>query len=394
MPVITLKAGREKSLIRLHPWIFSGAIDRIEGDPDAGAVVDVHTGDGVLIGRGGYSPASQITVRMWSFTPEDTIDREFLQKRISTAISFRSALPALPMAACRLINAESDGMPGLIVDRYGEFLVCQFLTCAVEAFKQEIVELLQELTGCQGIYERSDVSVRNKENLPPTAGVLAGSEPPELISITEHERQYHVDIRTGHKTGFYLDQRDNRTYLAARAEGKSVLNCFSYTGGFAIAALTGGAADVTNIDTSATVLELGRRNVELNKLPSDRVTDVEGDVFEVLRRYRDSRRSFDVIVLDPPRFAESKMRLPQASRGYKDINLLALKLLRPGGLLLTYSCSGHVAPDLFQKIVSDAALDADRVVQIIDRHAQPGDHPIALTFPEAQYLKGLVCRAQ
>ena len=387
MPVITLKAGREKSLIRLHPWIFSGAIDRIEGDPAAGAVVDVYTGDGVLIGRGGYSPASQITVRMWSFAPEDTIDREFLQQRLSTAIDFRSVLPALPLAACRLINAESDGMPGLIVDRYGEFLVCQFLACAVEAF-------MQERTGCQGIYERSDVSVRNKENLPPAAGVLAGSEPPELITITEHERHYHVDIRTGQKTGFYLDQRDNRTYLAALTEGKSVLNCFSYTGGFAIAALAGGAADVTNIDTSATVLELGRRNVALNELPGDRVTDVEGDVFEVLRRYRDSRRSFDVIVLDPPRFAKSKMRLPQASRGYKDINLLALKLLRPGGLLLTYSCSGHVAPDLFQKIVSDAALDADRLVQIIGRHAQPGDHPIALTFPEGQYLKGLVCRAQ
>jgi len=378
----------------MHPWIFSGAIGRIEGDPSAGAVVDVHTDDGVLIGRGGYSAASQIAVRMWSFAPEDTIDREFLQKRISTAIGFRSALPSLPMAACRLINAESDGMPGLIVDRYGEFIVCQFLACTVEAFKQEIVELLQELTDCQGIYERSDVSVRNKENLPLTAGVLAGSDPPELITITEHGRQYHVDIRAGHKTGFYLDQRDNRTCIAALSEGKSVLNCFSYTGGFAIAALTGGATDVTNIDTSAKVLELGRRNVELNELPSERVTDVEGDVFEVLRKYRDSRRNFDVIVLDPPRFAESKMRLPQASRGYKDINLLALKLLRPGGLLLTYSCSGHVAPDLFQKIVSDAALDANRIVQIVDRHAQPGDHPIAMTFPEGQYLKGLVCRAQ
>jgi 23S rRNA (cytosine1962-C5)-methyltransferase len=262
----------------------------------------------------------------------------------------------------------------------------------VDVRKAELVEILQEITQCAGVYERSDVKVREKEDLPLVAGNLAGDEPPEFITVDEGQRRYEVDVRRGHKTGFYLDQRVNRERLSDYSSGADVLNCFSYTGGFAVSALAGGAKSVTNIDTSGDCLAIGERNVALNGFDPAVVENIDGDVFEVLRRFRDSRRTFDIIVLDPPRFAESKARLQQACRGYKDINLLACKLLRPGGLLMTYSCSGHVAPDLFQKIVSDGALDANRFGQILERQYQPADHPVALNFPEGQYLKGLICR--
>jgi 23S rRNA (cytosine1962-C5)-methyltransferase len=392
MPALTLKPDREKSLIRLHPWVFSGAIEKVEGDPAPGAIVDVKTSDGVLIGRGGYSPTSQIIARMWSFDPDETIDGDFLRRRLQMAVDLRTANPSVPDKTCRLVNAESDGLPGLIVDRYGDFIVCQFLSCSVDVRKAELVEILQEITQCAGVYERSDVKVREKEDLPLVAGNLAGDEPPEFITVDEGQRRYEVDVRRGHKTGFYLDQRVNRERLSDYSSGADVLNCFSYTGGFAVSALAGGAKSVTNIDTSGDCLAIGERNVALNGFDPAVVENIDGDVFEVLRRFRDSRRTFDIIVLDPPRFAESKARLQQACRGYKDINLLACKLLRPGGLLMTYSCSGHVAPDLFQKIVSDGALDANRFGQILERQYQPADHPVALNFPEGQYLKGLICR--
>jgi 23S rRNA (cytosine1962-C5)-methyltransferase len=280
------------------------------------------------------------------------------------------------------------------VDRYGEFLVCQFLTVGAERWKQEIVQALADIVPVAGIFERSDADARAKEGLDSTTGLLAGSEPPETIEIHEGPSRFLVDVRAGHKTGFYLDQRDNRAVVAEYSRGAYVLNAFCYTGSFAVAALRGGAKHVVDVDSARAALELGRRNLTLNALHAKAVEDVEGDVFQVLRRFRDARRFFDLIVLDPPKFAESMGQLGKASRGYKDINLLAFKLLKPGGYLFTFSCSGVMPEDLFQKIVADAALDAGRIAQIVRRLHQAPDHPVLLSFPEAAYLKGLVCRVQ
>ena len=396
MPSVTLKAGREKSVARRHPWIFSGALQRVDGSPPSGETVDVLAADGSPVGRGAFSPQSQIAVRMWSFDPGQPVDRDFFRARLGRALAARRPLERLPATTnCfRLVNAESDSLPGLVVDRYADFLVCQFLSAGAEFWKREIVSLLTELRPVRGIYERSDVDVREKEGLTPSTGALAGDSPPDLIEVAEYGLRFLVDLKHGHKTGFYLDQRDNRALAGEQASGRAVLNCFAYTGGFAVSALRGGAATVTNIEASSAALELVRRNIELNGFDRETVENIEGDVFHVLRQYRDSRRQFDLIVLDPPKFAESRSQVDQAARGYKDINLLALKLLRPGGLLFTFSCSGLVTPDLFQKIVAGAALDSGRQAQIIQRMTQAADHPVALNFPEGAYLKGLVCQVE
>jgi 23S rRNA (cytosine1962-C5)-methyltransferase len=395
-PSLVLKPGREKSIARRHPWIFSGAVARVEGggDPQPGETVAVCAADGAPLALAAYSPHSQIAARIWSFNPADTIDPNFLRARLQAALAARGPIAnnQLPITSYRLVNAESDSLPGLIVDRYAEFLICQFLSAGAEYWKPDIVTLLADLHPYGGIYERSDVDVRAKEGLPPSTGVLAGQPPGAEVVIDEYECRFAVDVRGGHKTGFYLDQRDNRQLVGAMAQEREVLNCFAYTGGFAVWALKGGAVSVTNIEASAAALELAARNIALNDLDSSKVENVVGDVFHVLRQYRDARRQFDLIVLDPPKFAESRSQIESASRGYKDINLLAFKLLRPGGLLFTFSCSGLVTPDLFQKIVAGAALDAGRDAQIIRRLTQAPDHPVALNFPEGEYLKGLVCR--
>lgn len=393
MTVVTLKPQREKSLLRRHPWIFTGAVAQIQGSPQTGETVEVASSQGELLGRGAYSPHSQIVVRMWSFDPAEEISSTFFRTRLQRGIAGRQALAASEQfSAYRLINAESDGLPGMIVDRYDTFLVCQFLAAGADYWKQEIVSQLQALFPCTGIYERSDVDVRAKEGLPLRTGVLAGAAPPETAQIQEGALRFLVEIQQGHKTGFYLDQRENRQYLAQYVQGKDVLNCFAYTGGFGIYALKYGANSVANIDTSAAALQLLQRQIALNGLDETRSEQLEGDVFQRLRQFRDGRRQFDVIILDPPKFAESRSQLKSASRGYKDINLLAIKLLRPGGILFTFSCSGLIEPDLFQKIVADAALDANREAQILRRLSQAADHPVALNFPEGHYLKGLVCR--
>ncbi len=290
------------------------------------------------------------------------------------------------------MHAESDGLPGLHVDRYGEFLVVQILSAGIEKWRDEIVTALVDAVAPRGIYERSDADVREKEGLEPRTGPMMGEEPPELVEIVEGACRFLVDVRRGHKTGFYLDQRENRLRVGDAAPGREILNAFAYTGAFAVHALVAGAARVTNVETSGDALELASRNAERNGIDPARVEHVEGDVFKMLRRYRDEARTFDVVILDPPKFAESKAILDRAARGYKDINLLALKLLRPGGTLFTFSCSGLMPPDLFQKIVADAALDARRDAWIVRRLAQAPDHPVALTFPEAGYLKGLEVR--
>jgi 23S rRNA (cytosine1962-C5)-methyltransferase len=393
MAAVILKAGREKSLIRRHPWVFSGAIATVKGPVQSGETIDIMSSKGDLLARGAYSPHSQITVRIWSFDPHETISAEFFRARLRRALELRRLFEmAGQFTAYRLVNAESDNLPGVIVDRYGDFLVCQFLTTGAEYWKHDIVVQLAELVPHRGIYERSDVDVREKEGLSACTGILAGQVPPDRVAIQEGTLRFWVDIQHGHKTGFYLDQRDNRACLAEYSEGAEVLNCFAYTGGFGIYALKHKASRVIQVETSDRALELARNNVELNGLDMTKVEYIQDDVFQVLRRYRDSRRQFDLIILDPPKFVESRNQLKSASRGYKDINLLAMKLLRPGGILLTFSCSGLLTMELFQKIIADAALDAGRDAQIIRRLSQASDHPVALCFPEGSYLKGFVCK--
>ena len=395
MKAVVLKRGREKSLMRRHPWIFSGAIARVEGKPRRGETVDILAAEGAVLARGSYSPASQITVRVWTFDPQEDVSPEFFHGRLERAIDSRRALVADEGPhGVRLVNAESDMLPGIIVDRYADFIAVQFLTAGAEYWKGAVVEALSRLASVSGIYERSDADVREKEDLPKLAGVLAGREPPDLVEIREGPCRYLVDLKRGHKTGFYLDQRENRGMMGEFARGADVLNCFSYTGGFGIAALQAGAARVTNVDSSASALELARKNAELNGLDASSLEHVEGDAFTIMRRWRDAGRVFDLIVLDPPKFAQSQNQLMRASRGYKDINLLAFKLLVPGGTLFTFSCSGLVSAELFQKIVADAALDAGREAQIVRRLAQAGDHPTLLSFPEGAYLKGLICKVE
>jgi 23S rRNA (cytosine1962-C5)-methyltransferase len=392
MVSIVLKPGREKSLLRRHPWVFSGAIEWVEGDPRPGETVEILNSQRNFLGMGAYSPHSQIRVRVWTFQKDQPIDAGFFRSRADQAIRFRTDSLYDKESACRLINAESDSLPGLVVDKYGEFIVCQFLSTGSEFWKGEIISQLQQILSPTGIYERSDVDVRLKEGLEPATGAVWGESPPELVQIEEGPCRFLVDVRKGHKTGFYLDQRENRQALADYARGRSVLNCFAYTGGFGIWALRGGAEHVTEVESSPAALELSTRHMEINGFDSTTVDHLQGDVFQVLREFRNLNRTFDLIVLDPPKFVDSKSQMLRGTRGYKDINLLAFKLLNPGGILFTFSCSGLVAPDLFQKIVADAALDAGREAQILRTLTQAPDHPTSLNFPEGAYLKGLVCR--
>jgi len=392
-PVLHLKSGREKSLLRRHPWIFSGAVARLEGEPASGASVDVLSSDGTFLGRAAYSPSSQIRARLWTFDPSEQVDLDFFRGHILSSINARHALQLDKHTdAYRLINAESDGLPGLIVDRYGDLLVLQSLSAGLEYWKETIAGLLLEITGLKDIYERSDADVRELEGLPSSVGVLRGSLALSPISILENDLKFKVGIQTGHKTGFYLDQRANRLRVRTLAQGRDVLDCFCYTGGFTVNALAGGAKSVLSVDASAEALALCRENISLNELPATRHSVLEGDVFQLLRKFRDENRSFDLIILDPPKFAPTAALAEKAARGYKDINRLAFKLLRPSGLLVTFSCSGGVDASLFQKIVASAALDAGVQAQILEHCSQAADHPVALDFPEGAYLKGLVCR--
>jgi 23S rRNA (cytosine1962-C5)-methyltransferase len=392
MVSVILKKGREKSVLQHHPWIFSGAIERILGAPGSGETVVICAFDGRPLAVGAYSPVSQIAVRAWSFDPDAQVDDAFFHGRFKAAAAMREETVGR-VNAVRLVAAESDGLPGLIIDRYTDWLVCQFLSAGAEHWKKTIIKSLQELWPDLSIYERSDASVREKEGLPVRCGTLAGLEPPGQVELNENGMRLLVDIKGGHKTGYYLDQRDSRAAVRHWAKGRDVLNCFSYTGGFGVAALLGGARHVTHIDSSEPALAIARQNTELNGLAPETSEYLCCDVFKELRRFRDARRDFDLIVLDPPKFVESHNQLDKGARGYKDINLLAFKLLRPGGLLFTFSCSGLMPMPLFQKIVSDAALDAGRSAQVISVLHQPPDHPVALNFPESAYLKGLLCRA-
>ena len=387
---VIIKRGREKSLLRRHPWIFSGAIQLVEEEPASGSTVDLLSSEKQFLARASYSPTSQIRARVWTFENEP-VDEEFFRKRIRQAIHTRSSLFDTKNNSARLIYAESDNIPGLIVDRYAEVLVMQCLTAGAEYWKETFADILLEETGLSVIYERSDADVRELEGLENKVGLLRGTLPNPQITITENDLYFKVNLAGGHKTGFYLDQRKNRHSVRELAKDKDVLDCFCYTGCFTVNALAGGANSVLSVDSSADALELCKENIALNDLPADRQSSLDGDVFQLLRKFRDEARSFDMIILDPPKFAPTSAHAEKATRAYKDINLLAFKLLRAGGKLVTYSCSGGVDAGLFQKIVAGSALDAKVDAQIIEHLSQGADHPVSLHFPEGAYLKGLVC---
>ncbi len=395
MPNVTLKPGRDKPVRNRHPWIFSGGIESIDRSAADGEIVEVHSASGEWLARGSLNRRSQIQVRLLSWDNAEAIDEAFWRRRLQRAIDGRAALAADPSTtAYRLVHAESDGLPGLIVERYADWLVLQALTLGIERVKPLLVTLLAELCKPQGIVERSDVDVREKEGLRPVTGLLAGSVPePAVVEVIEHGHRFLVDLLGGQKTGFYLDQRENRRLAAAYCQGARVLNAFSYTGAFAVYALAAGAQHVINLDSSMESLELGERNLALNGFdPDSQAEGVAGDVFQVLRDWRTDGERFDVIILDPPKFAHTQQQVERAARAYKDINLLAMQLLHSGGTLVSFSCSGLVSADLFQKILFGASVDAKRDVQVVERLSQGSDHPVLLSFPEGEYLKGLICR--
>ena len=389
--MIVLKKGRERSLRRRHPWIFSGAVERVTGKPAAGDTVDVQDSSGKTLARAAYSPKSQIRARTWTFDPAEEVDAGFFRRRVMRAIALREALPAARHAnAFRLVHGESDGLPGLIVDRYADVLVAQFLAAGVERWREPILDALVELSGCSAVYERSDAETRKLEGLEPRVGFARGDREAKRCPIIEYGLNFRVDVEEGQKTGFFLDQRENRQRIRALSAGREVLDGFCYTGGFAINALAGGARRVMAVESSKEAIEVARENLAANPFDASQLEFVQADVFKHLRSLRDQGASFDLVVLDPPKFAPTAAQAKNAARAYKDINLLALKLLRSGGLLASFSCSGGVDAALFQSIVAGAALDAGAEAKIIERFGAAADHPVALEFPEGEYLKGLL----
>lgn len=390
---LILQEGREKSLKRLHPWIFSKAVKQIKGQPQSGDTLDVLTAQGQWLGKAAYSPDSQIRARIWTFQQDELIDQAFFTRRIQQAWQLRQSLFAeQDTNAVRIVAAESDGLPGVTIDKYDTVLVCQLLSAGADYHRQQIVQALIELFPAHSIYERSDVDVRKKEGLPLVSGWLHLPRDNGEVVIKEHGMSLLVDVVNGHKTGFYLDQRASRAAAGRYARGKTVLNCFSYTGTFGVSVLKNGASSVTNVDLSELALQTAQRNAELNQLDLSKLHNVKHDVFKLLRQYREQGKQFDLVILDPPKFADSKAQLHGACRGYKDINMVAMQIVKPGGILMTFSCSGLMDDMLFQKIVADAALDAKRGCLFIEKLNQDSDHPIASFYPEGHYLKGLVCK--
>ena len=394
-PAVVLKPGREKPVRQRHPWIFSGAIESIAPAASDGEIVDVHDAQGAFLARGYLNRRSQIQVRLLTWDAAERIDAGFWQRRVRAALAMRATLPEVQgCTALRLINAESDFLPGLTVDRYGDFLVLQAGTLAIDRRKHELADLLLKETAARGVIERSDMAVRRLEGLAPVSGLLTGDAAEGMVEVVEDGLSFAVDLLHGQKTGFYTDQRANRRRVAAYCGAQRVLNAFSYTGAFAVHALHAGAAHVTNLDTSVEALTLAETNLRRNGFdPDARTENIAGDVFTVLRDWETAPdRVYDVVILDPPKFAQNQAAVERALRGYKEINRLALRRLRPGGILATFSCSGLVSADLFQKVLFGAAIDAGRPVQVLESLHQSADHPVAITFPEGEYLKGLIVR--
>jgi 23S rRNA (cytosine1962-C5)-methyltransferase len=387
-PRIILKKGREKPLLRGHPWVFSGAVARVEGDPSPGDFGEVYSMEGQFLGLGHLNLRSQIILRLLTQKREE-IGADFYRERISKAALLRQEWLTGKTDAYRMVNGEGDFLPGLIVDRYGKTLVLQCLTAGMERQKELLLELIVNNLFPQTVYERSDAPTRKEEGLPETSGLLYGEDVPDRVEIEEYGCRFKVDIRRGQKTGFYLDQRENRSILGGLSEGKKILDCFCYTGPFSIHAGSGGAREVTLIDSSEEALDRAEEHFALNHLGEIPHRLIRGDAFNVLRNLE---QEYDIVVLDPPPFAKKKSHLSTASRGYKDLNLQAFRLLKKEGLLFTFSCSHHMGWDLFQKVVFSAAVDAGRRVQFLSRIGHPVDHPIDLNHPEGEYLKGLICR--
>jgi len=391
-PALTLKPGRERSLRQRHPWIFSGGVAVVHGAPESGDTVDVLAAEGTFLARAAFSPSSQIRARVWTFAATEPVDAAFFERRVQRAVAARTGMLDERHSGCRLIHGESDGLPGVVADRYGETIVVQLSSAGAERWRDALFDALAALPGVAGVYERSDADVRQIEGLAARTGIARGVLA-ERVMLVEGGLACRVDVVRGQKTGFYLDQRDSRAIVRSLAAQREVLNVFCYTGAFTLAALAGRAARVLSIDSSADALSLARENLVLNPtLPQDRVEWRDADAFAELRRLRDAGAGFDLVVLDPPKFAPTAQHAERAARAYKDINLWGLKLLRPGGLLATFSCSGGVDAGLFRKIVAGAALDAGADAAVIGRFGPAADHPVALAFPEGDYLKGLLIR--
>ena len=396
MKEVILKSGKEKSLLRRHPWVYDSAVASVTGEPESGETVAVRSKDGRFLAYGAYSPSSTLRVRCWTFDENETVDVDWLRRRIVAAVEARRPLRERA-TALRLIFGEADGLPGLIVDAYGDYLVTQFQSAGAERFRADIARLLIEVTGAKGVFDRSDAATRRREGLPLRSENLIGEEPPQVIEVLEDGVRYGVDVRIGHKTGFYVDQRESRLwtqrlaqdFLQKHGRGLRVLNCFCYTGGFSLAALKGGAAEVVSVDSSEEALAMAKANIERNGFDADKAKFVCEDVFTYLRKLRDEGQTFDLVILDPPKFASSHHHVQRAARAYKDINLTGLKLFRSGGRLFTFSCSGAIDVDLFQKIVAGAVIDAKVQAWAVGRFGAGADHPLLMTYPEGEYLKGL-----
>lgn len=395
-PTLVLKKGKEKALLRRHPWVYDTGVAKVKGNPKSGETVVIQDASGRFLAWAAFSPQSAIRARCWSFDEHDVINAEWFKNRIAAAVSARQPLFERTNAV-RLVFGEADRLPGLIVDQYADQLVTQFQSAGAEYWREAIAKALQEVTGISSIYDRSDAATRHREGLEERKEVLIGEEPPQQIEVVENGIKYGVDVRIGHKTGFYVDQRENRLLASQLAadfkkrygRGMRALNCFCYTGGFSLALAKGGAAEVISIDSSAEALNMAKVNAKLNQCDEGVLQWREGNVFEELRKMRDAGEKFDLIILDPPKFASSHQHVDRAARAYKDINLNALKLLCPEGQLLTFSCSGAISVDLFQKIVAGAVIDSPVDAWMVKRLFAGEDHPLLMTYPEGEYLKGL-----
>lgn len=390
---VILKKGKEKAALQKHPWIFSGAIDKVKGSPINGEVVKVFAADQSFLAYGYYNSQSRVAVRLLEWEESSVIDKAWYTEKLQRAIAARAhVLNNNETNTCRLVFSEADYLPGLIVDKYADFLSLQILSAGIESVKADIIDILRAELNPSGIFDKSDANARTHENLALSQGLLWGETPPEFIEVTENGIRYHINIADGQKSGFYCDQRDNRGILAEYTADKEVLDCFCYSGGFTLNSLKLNAKHVTSVDSSALAIETLQHNLGLNGFSADKQTSIQSDVNKQLRVFKEEGKTFDVIVLDPPKYAPSRSALDRAARAYKDLNRLGMLLLKPGGILATYSCSGAVDLDTFKQIIAWAALDAGREVQIIKQFHQPEDHPVRISFPEGEYLKGLMVR--
>ena len=392
MVEVILKKGKEKAVLQRHPWVFSGAIEKVKGKPDNGDIIRLTDAQGRFLAYGFYNHESRVAVRLLEWDEAVSVNEDWFRAKVAAAVTSRSSILNEQTNTCRLIFSEADYLPGLIADKYGDYLSLQILTTGIERNKQVIIDELQRLLNPKGIFDKSDAGSRAHEGLNTVNEVLAGSPPPELVEVKENGLTYGINIAEGQKSGFYCDQRGNRRILAAHAQGKTVLDCFCYTGGFTLNALQAGAARATSVDSSALAMETLKKNIALNGLDAARHESIQSDVNKQLRRFKEEGRTFDIIVLDPPKYAPSRSALDRASRAYKDLNRIAMQLLNSGGLLATFSCSGAMDMETFKQVLAWAALDAGKQVQFIHQFCQPEDHPVRSSFPEGEYLKGLLCR--